>query len=332
MLIKNNAFAIGARKMVISASLLMCLPSFNYAQTTSTQEGAKIAFFLPMLAAVFQETIRTSTTTLFSNLFNRLFNPLNCWANNTNGNQPSSQTPINCPQASSQGFANGGGAGNTGGMFVPPFNASAPTQQATSLMQFTPDQAREKLSQSPAFTLKLERLANEQAGSAVLSSIEFRKQDGTGDFSYAIRSGEIFAIKFQTTVPGRVRILNEAEGKTEQIGFYEVIPEIDNRMPRARGMRVNPPAGTEYLLIEFTPCVSTAMLSDPRVAAFSAHLSPCSNEVASKQYTAGKYTPPAGSKAISNLDSPDMTQPVLAAREVSPGQTLTMRIVVDHQP
>jgi hypothetical protein len=71
------------------------------------------------------------------------------------------------------------------------------------------------------------------------------------------------------------------------------------------------------------------MQTDSRIAAFSPYLAACSTEAATKQFATGKYIPPAGSKAIVNLDSPDPTQPVVA-RELNKGETLIMKIVVNH--
>ncbi len=315
---KSPTFKLTSYTKTLCSAMLcisLSIASINsYAQTNDQSNGSKAGFLLPLITTAFTGAFSGAASTLFGNIFNKLFNSINCWAADVGSNQPSA----NCASSNQ-------GSNQNNNAPAPAFNAQSPQQSA----QMTKEQAREKLAQAPAFTLKIEKLSSDQPGANVLNAVEFRKQNGSGDLTYDITTGEVFAMRFQTTVPGRVKIINEQAGQLSSIGNYEVIPESDNRMPRSRGFKVNPPAGTEYLHIEYTPCVSANLLNDPRVSVFSAHLDPCGNEAVTKQFTTGKYIPPAGSKLITNLDSPDVTQPILA-RELNKGEVLIMKIVVNH--
>lgn len=319
---KSNVFkwnGCGNRVCIAALGVAVTISSSgSFAQTYDQQnsDGGKVFLLMPIIQGAFASALSSAASTLFGNIFNKLFNPVTCWSQDMGSNQ----TSPNCAPPA------GNVAGTTAGFTAAPgFNPPAAV-----IPQMTPDQAREKLAQAPAFTLKIDKLSSDQPNLQPQQSLEFRKDPGSNDLTYSINTGDFFAMLFQTTVPGRVRILNEAGGQTTPIGYYEVIPDSDNRMPRSRAMRVDPPAGTEYLHIEFTPCVSSGMLGDPRIAAFSPYMAPCSNESATKQFAGGKYVPPPGSKVIVNLDSPDPTQPIAAARELSKGETLTMRIIVNH--
>ena len=96
-------------------------------------------------------------------------------------------------------------------------------------------------------------------------------------------------------------------------------------------------AGTEYLDVEFTPCVSQQYVNDPRVVQFQGVLQNCSQESATKQYTPALANSKggvieSGAKAMLFPPSANPGQPVaVAPANYTKGGALTFRITINHQ-
>jgi hypothetical protein len=138
----------------------------------------------------------------------------------------------------------------------------------------------------------------------------------------------------------------DASGQRASIP-YDVIPGLDNRMPRrGGGIQMVPPAGREQLLIEFTPCIPVDHTANPAVAVFSGTLASCMLQSGGLQYAgappqqvAALAGEPAASlgkgraKAMSFIDPP-MTGVAVAAPQAgyAAGGSLQIAIDVNHLP
>jgi hypothetical protein len=199
----------------------------------------------------------------------------------------------------------------------------------------------QQLAQTPIFSFILNKLTDDTPKATVKEVVQFTNvQQGNARLSFDIKTGEAFAILFATTVPGRVRIINtDASGAVSASDVYEALPGADNRMPRdwQGGIVMSGASGTEYMEVEFTPCLSQQYVNDPRVSPFQGILPQCSQEAATKAYApalaSGKGgVVDSGSKAMVFPASAHPGQPVaVAPADYAKGGVLTFRITVNHQ-
>lgn len=197
------------------------------------------------------------------------------------------------------------------------------------------------LAQTPLFSFIVNKLTDNTTAARVKEVVQFQDvPQGAQNLSFAIRTGESFALLFTTTVPGRVRLINtDVNAAVTSSDVYEALPGQDNRMPRdwqGAIMMAGTP-GTEYLDVEFTPCVSAQFASDPRVAPFQGVLPVCSQDVATKTYSPARGLSDGGvlgggARAMIFPASPNPGQPVaLAPPNYTRGGVLSFRITVQHQ-
>jgi hypothetical protein len=214
--------------------------------------------------------------------------------------------------------------------------ASMPSQYTFSI---TPEQAA-AFSSRPILSFYIEKLSTNMPDATVVDTlINNSSLSNNQEPEFSIKTGESFAIKFSTSTPGRVRLYaTDSDRKTNASDLYEAIPANDNRMPRQHqgGILMSGNTGTEYLDIEFTPCVSVALQTNPSVAAFSTSLPACSNEIATKQYKpalpGGKGgLAEYGAKAMIIPSGGDPTQPIgFSPADYTKGEAMRFRIKVNH--
>ena len=158
--------------------------------------------------------------------------------------------------------------------------------------------------------------------------------------AFTVTSGESFALKFSTTVPGRVRLINtDVDQAVSQSAVYEAVPGADNRMPREHegGILMTGKPGTEFLDVEFVPCISQALAGHQAVMPYATSLPPCSQEPATKQYRPAKANglgavADLGGKAMSFPANADPTQPVaIAPIGYAKGEMLRFRLRILHK-
>lgn len=71
-----------------------------------------------------------------------------------------------------------------------------------------------------------------------------------------MKTGDVFAMHYSTSLPGVVQVLNiDPKGVTTSLGRYTVRPDQDNRIPEGRqGIGLSGAPGTEILRVLFYPC------------------------------------------------------------------------------
>lgn len=231
--------------------------------------------------------------------------------------QPFAQAPLQVPQAVGQ-----------------PNAAPADAVPVVS-NSFAVEAARQ-----PVFSFVVQKLANSFVGAETLGILASQPLQSGQEPAFDITTDQAFAVLFATSVPGRVRLINtDADQVVATSSVYEAIPANDNRMPRQHegGILMTGKPGTEWLDVEFTPCISPSLKQHPSVAGFVGTLNPCGNESATKQYPPalanGKGGAAAfGGKAMAFPVGADPSQPVaLAPANYAKGDTLRFRIKINHQ-
>jgi hypothetical protein len=193
----------------------------------------------------------------------------------------------------------------------------------------------------PVFSFVIQKLSNAAVGAEMLGMLASQPLQAGEEPAFDIVTDQAFAVLFATSVPGRVRMINtDGDQVVATSSVYEAIPANDNRMPRVHegGILMTGKPGTEWLDVEFTPCVSPSLQQNPVVAGFVGVLNPCGGEAATKQYPPamanGKGGAAAfGGKAMAFPMGADPSQPVaLAPSNYAKGDTLRFRIKINHQP
>jgi hypothetical protein len=306
--------------LLLSAGIVMS-PMPGHGQSVSA-EGGKGWFLVTLIPAVadaikaaFSSSVGQGATCIFGNLLSF----------------SGAQANYNCKPAVNPQTVNN--VPNNGGAFVA---GGVPTPAAP----IAPGVAQ-NLSTQPVLSFVVKKLANQHPRGAEVGQLVSGPLQQGGAPSFTLKTGEAFAIAFATSVPGRVKLINtDATGAVSSSPTYEAIPGNDNRMPRELegGILMTGTPGTEYMDVEFTPCVSASLTQDARVAGFSGHLPPCSAGVAVKQYRPALANGEGGvadfgGKAMQFPASGDPSQPVaIAPANYAKGEQLRFRIVINHVP
>jgi hypothetical protein len=216
---------------------------------------------------------------------------------------------------------------------------SGAVQQAQQPINgITVEQATELVKQ-PGLAVMIEQLAANTPNADVIGMLLAKQDKRDAEPEFKIKTGEVFAVKFSASVPGRARMFNtDVAGQTSESSLYEVIPGVDNRMPRdfEGGILMVGNPGLEYLEIQFTPCISATLKNHLSVQNFVNLLPACGNEVATRQYTPALANGKGGlidmgAKAMQFTVTPDQTVPVAFAPLDSVKSTgMSFRIRVNH--
>ncbi len=219
---------------------------------------------------------------------------------------------------------------------VSPSSGSAPPAPNSSFSQgavVSPEQATVYAKQ-PITALELHRYASGQINAASLGVIP---PDAGSTDTFTLKSGDSFAIKFATTVPGRVRILNvDATGKTDISDLYEASPQGDNRLPREHqgNITLDDTTGMETFTLEFKPCVSQAIASRPDVARFVNLIPPCDDQAATKDFPIilpGQNVNATASGKGMTIPNSGTNQVIgVASKDAVPGELARMTIRINH--
>ncbi len=314
--------------VAMSGLLLLSLGRPVMAQ--NEDEGGKgLAFLVPAIVQAASSAIGMGMQTLFSNLFNWAARPINCalgaeggMAGYGMGYGMQSISGNNCKKEEATGSGAPAAVQNPAS-----FNQPAPTLGRTEL---------ERLSERPVVALVVQKYAGKDASAPPLDTIRFdRVGEGMDMLRFDIRTGEHFALRFDTSVPGRVRLVNtDAGGKTETVGFYEVVGSSENRMPRRTNIEMVGAPGNETLEVIFTPCISAALAGDARVAQFSPYLPACGDEAATRGLPQVSMQRLDIGKGMNNPEFSENAATVLMAAPVSTskGASLNARILINHLP
>lgn len=297
--------------------------------STEDEGGKGLAFLVPAIVQAASSAIGMGMQTLFSNLFNWAARPINCALGAEGGmagyGMGYGMQPIsgnNCKKDETQGSGTPGAVQDSAS-----FNQPAPTLGRMEL---------ERLSERPVVALVVQKYAGKDASAPPLETIRFDRVGGGIDtLRFDIRTGEHFALRFDTSVPGRVRLVNtDSGGKTETVGFYEVVGSSENRMPRRTNIEMVGVPGSETLEVIFTPCISAALVDDGRVAQFRPYLPACGDEAATKSLPQVAMQHLDIGKGMSNPEFSANTSTVLMAApaSMSKGASLNVRILINHLP
>lgn len=189
------------------------------------------------------------------------------------------------------------------------------------------------LSQQPLFALSINKYSSGDVDETPIEKVTF----GFGEpLGFTIKTDEYFALTFDTSTPGRVKLKNtDVHGKVEQVGYYEVVGASENRMPRNTNILMYGDPGLETLDIEFTPCVSAKLKSNPMVSPYVGILPGCddSGPVAKSGLPIPKKMSQVQNKGMYNAEA--NTHPAIALLAVSEntaktGETHSIRVYVEH--
>jgi hypothetical protein len=216
---------------------------------------------------------------------------------------------------------------------------SGPQSGSNFVQPMSEDKVRQLVA-SPLVSFVMQRLESDLPNAPLVGEIFKAPLNGSNLPTIDIRTGDVFAIKFSTSVPGQVRLHSlGADGVPSKSDLYEAVPNEDNRMPRARqgGIKMTGAVGPETLEIEFFPCISSSqeVRDRPAVRQFISLLPSCGNEMATKQFvgaaSAGKSIERGEvAKAMQFPTSSDSSQVVGIDPNFTSGTKLSLKININH--
>lgn len=231
---------------------------------------------------------------------------------------------------------------NQGNLAAPPAVTQAnPPPQAPAVQAGLNLGQAAALSTQPILSFVVQKLRGALPHSPVQAVLLEDRLSQQTEPSFSLATGEAFAIKFSTSVPGRVRLINtDVDAVVSTSPLYEAVPGNDNRMPREHegGIEMTGKPGVEYLEVEFVPCVSQALAGHPSVQPFNGQLPACTLEAATKQYRPALANGRGGlvamgGKAMVFPASGDPSQPVaIAPGNYAKGEMLRFRLRIQHLP
>jgi hypothetical protein len=150
--------------------------------------------------------------------------------------------------------------------------------------------------------------------------------------SPTLRTGDVFAIRFATNLPGLVKVENvDAQGAVSDLskgGAYQVIPGRDNRIPRTKGMKLVGDTGLETFTLNFYPCMPNPPPPEGLPASLQGRLLDCST-MAEKQL--GLNSANAGMvRSAVNLEIEDHTILAGAVTDFTPTNVIRLQFTVQH--
>ena len=150
-----------------------------------------------------------------------------------------------------------------------------------------------------------------------------------GEAPTVLKTGDVFAIQYSTSLPGRIRLENvDPQGRVSDLGTYTVLVDQLNRLPRERGIRLQGEAGLELLRLYFFPCLPAEAAGQPWAEPFKAQLPDCGGKSVLQVAAAGATGP---TRSLVNLDQPDKTVAFAGLPEYRMNE-VTMAIVrIQHE-
>ena len=158
---------------------------------------------------------------------------------------------------------------------------------------------------------------------AVVRSYEVR------DKSPTLKTGDVFAIRYATNLPGQVRLENiDPAGARSDLGVYVVLPGKDNRIPLDRGIKLTGQSGTEVVKLYFYPCFPPTAASQDLAGGLKDRLPLCGNGPNPKVVAAASGE--IRTRSLVNLSQPDKTMSFAGTAEYQPNDVTTSALTIEH--
>ena len=146
----------------------------------------------------------------------------------------------------------------------------------------------------------------------------------------SLKTGDVFAIRFATNLPGQVRVENvDAAGQRNPLGTYNVLPGQDNRIPRTKGIQLVGTPGEETFNLYFYPCVPAEAAGLRGLATYKDALPACSASGASELQVASRGMVRVRSAQNLELDDPSMV--VAAVLDFKPRDIIQQSFRLLHE-
>ncbi len=148
-----------------------------------------------------------------------------------------------------------------------------------------------------------------------------------------LKTGDAFALRFATNLPGQVRIENvDAQGVRSPLGVYNVLPGQDNRIPRTKGIQLAGSTGVETFNLDFYPCLPPEAAGLRGYAVYKDALPPCGS--GAFDHAAGVQVAMRGvvrTRAAVNLELGDPKMVVAALPDFKPLDIVHQSFTLLHE-
>jgi hypothetical protein len=152
---------------------------------------------------------------------------------------------------------------------------------------------------TPSLIYSVDRL--DPSSFAALGALEVAKARPT------LKTGDVFALRFATNLPGQVRVENvDAGGQRNPLGTYNVLPGQDNRIPRTKGIKLTGTTGEETFNLYFYPCLPPEATGLRGLATYKEALTECAASGSSDLQVANRGMVSVRSAQNLELDDPNM--------------------------
>lgn len=192
------------------------------------------------------------------------------------------------------------------------------------------------LARQPVLSFEVQKLNSALPNAGIAGRLARGKLAGDDAPQFTIRTGEVFAIAFTTTVPGRVQLYaTDTHGGASRSELYEAVPGEDKRIPRANkpGIVMQGLPGPETIEVSFQPCVAASLAHLPAVAPFKGVIPDCGGESATRGGGGTEVIGTAGSKLAAFPENGDSAQSTaIPPGNYERGNVLRFTIKIDHQP
>ena len=120
----------------------------------------------------------------------------------------------------------------------------------------------------------------------------------------SLKTGDVFAIRYATNLPGQVRLENiDPGGQINDLGVYTVFPGATNRIPSDHGIKLVGRPGVEVIRLYFFPCLPGGPDMEALKAEFGNRLPGCGEGQNPRVAAAAKGV--IKTRSLQNLSQPD---------------------------
>lgn len=146
----------------------------------------------------------------------------------------------------------------------------------------------------------------------------------------SLKTGEVFALQYSTSLPGQVRLENiDPAGTVNDLGTYTVLPDQLNRIPRDLGIKLVGQPGTEVIRFYFYPCLPVGAAGEAWSAPYKGKLPDCGRGPNPMVLAAasGAVRP----KALVNLSQPDDTMSFAGSADYRMNDVTSTVALIRHE-